>query len=191
MTLEVNHSAGEGITVPYPPLVDGIRNNRGFVDTRGRSDLASGIAEGIQSEALRNCLIKISEENMYFSLGCDLGDHREADGPVAQRHVAGGYLQVAAIKYAQATTSQFDAFGFAIADALEPLSKKQFWMLDFEGEYVNFQLPNEPQIQAPSMRIWFHARARDLRRAVAARETLISTITTVLHSRPVLSTIGY
>ena len=72
MPLEVIHRGGEGITVPYPPLFDGIRKNRGFVDTRGRPDLASDIAEGLESNALRNCLVKISDENSYFPLGCDL-----------------------------------------------------------------------------------------------------------------------
>lgn len=65
MPLQVNHRGGEGITVPYPPLFDGIRENRGFIDARSRVELASEIAEGITSNALRNCLVKIAEENKY------------------------------------------------------------------------------------------------------------------------------
>lgn len=190
MPLEVNYSSGQAITIPYPPLVDRIRNNRGFVDTRGRPDLALRIAEGSQSKALQNCLVRISKENLYFSIGCDLGHHPEPDSPAAQRCCAGGYLQVAPINYADCTTDQIDAFGFAIADSLGPLSKKQFWELNLIGEYVNFQLPSERPIQAPSMQIWFYARARDLRRAISSRESLLGSISQVLHTRPVLSTLG-
>jgi hypothetical protein len=189
MPLEVSHRGDDGITVPYPPIFDGIRNNHGFVDTRGRADLASQIAEGIESNALRDCLVKISQENAYFSLGCDLGHHAESDSPVAQRYVAGGYLQLAAINYAGATTNQFDEFGLALANALEPLSKRKFWVLDLVGTYVNFRLPGEPPTQAPSMSVWFYAKARDQRRAFSAREGMISSISTVLHDRSVVSTL--
>lgn len=191
MPLDVNYSSGDGITIPYPSLVDGIRNNRGFVDTRGRPDIALGIAEGLQSKALQNCLVRIAKEKFYISIGCDLGHRSQPDGPPAQRYSAGGYLQLAPINYADSTTDQIDAFGFAIADSLEPLSKKQFWELNLVGEYVNFQLPNERPIQAPSMQIWFHARARDMRRDASAREILIGFLSDILHTQQVLSTIGY
>jgi hypothetical protein len=189
MPLEVVHRGGEGITVPYPPLFDGIRKNRGFVDTRGRPDLASEIAEGLESNALRNCLVKISDENSYFPLGCDLGHNPDPNGPVAQRYVAGGYLQLAAVKYADFTTDDFDKFGLALAGALEPLSKKQFWVLELVGTYVSFRLPGEPAIQAPSLWIWFYAKARDRRRALSAREGMISAISTALHTQSVVATL--
>jgi hypothetical protein len=34
----------KGMTVPYPPLFDDMRKNHGFIDTRGRPELASRIA---------------------------------------------------------------------------------------------------------------------------------------------------
>lgn len=190
MPLEVNHRGGDGITVPYPPLFDGIRKNRGFVDTRGRPDVASEIAEGIESDALRNCLVKISEENKYFSLGCDLGQNPDPEGPVAQGYVAGGYIQLAAMEYGCATTDQFDNFGVALAKALEPASKSEYWVLELMGAYVNFRLPGEPSIQAPTMWIWFYAKARDLRRALSAREIMLSAISMALHTRPVMATLN-
>ena len=46
----------EGMTVPYPPLFNDIRRNHGFVDLRGRPDLAIEIPEGSQSSALKAIL---------------------------------------------------------------------------------------------------------------------------------------
>jgi hypothetical protein len=53
MSLEVTHKGGDGTTVPYGPVRDNIRNNRGFIDARGRPDLAASIAEGSESLALK------------------------------------------------------------------------------------------------------------------------------------------
>jgi hypothetical protein len=93
VTLKINRRGGEGITVPYAPIFDAIRKNRGFKDTRGRPDLAEEIAEGIESRALGKCLVRIAKENLYFSLGCDLGSHREPEQPAPLRQAAGGYIQ--------------------------------------------------------------------------------------------------
>ena len=43
----------EGMTVPYPRLLNDIGRNHGFVDLRGRPDLAIEIPEGSQSPALK------------------------------------------------------------------------------------------------------------------------------------------
>ena len=64
----------EGMTVPYPPLFNDIRRNHGFVDLRGRPDLAIEIPEGSQSPALKAILVELSEPaSPLFTLGCDLG----------------------------------------------------------------------------------------------------------------------
>jgi hypothetical protein len=78
MSLEVTYRGGDGTTVPYGPIFDDIRKNRGFVDARGRPDIAASIAEGSESAELKKLLVRISEENIYFSLGCDLGKARRA-----------------------------------------------------------------------------------------------------------------
>jgi hypothetical protein len=41
MSLEVAYREGDGTTVPYGPIFDDIRKNRGFVDERGRPDIAA------------------------------------------------------------------------------------------------------------------------------------------------------
>jgi hypothetical protein len=108
MALEVVHQGGDGTTVPYGPLFDGIRKNRGFVDARGRPDIAASIAEGSESAALRKLLIRVSEENVYFSLGCDLGMHPEPEAKVTLRQVAGGYIQVVGMDYELLSTDDYD-----------------------------------------------------------------------------------
>src|SRR4051794_17441500 len=118
MPLHVLKRGGDGITVPYGPIFDGVRKNRGFKDVRGLPNLAAQIAEGGESKALSDLLVRIATENVYFSLGCDLGDHTEPESPAARGQVAGGYIQIAAINYSDATTDQYDAFGKAMASEL-------------------------------------------------------------------------
>ena len=91
----------EGTTVPYPAVKDEIRDNRGFVDLRGRPDRADEIAESMASPALRNLLRELaSTHSPIFTLGCDLGFHLEPTSvPASRRAVAGGYVQIAGIYY--------------------------------------------------------------------------------------------
>jgi hypothetical protein len=68
----------EGMTVPYAPITDDIRRNLGFVDLRGHPDRAKEIAEGKESPALRNLLVRVASVGSgIFTLGCDLGTHQE------------------------------------------------------------------------------------------------------------------
>jgi hypothetical protein len=79
-------------TVPYAAVKDDIRENRGFVDLRGRPDLAKKIAEAGVSIALRDLLINVaSSKSPIFTLGCDLGSHMEPTNvPLRRRMEAGG-----------------------------------------------------------------------------------------------------
>jgi hypothetical protein len=180
--LKINHRGGEGITVPYAPIFDAVRKNRGFLDVRGRPDLAAEIAEGIESQALGECLVRISKENVYFSLGGDLGSHSEPEQPAPLRQVAGGYIQVTSINYAAATTDRLDSFSLAFASRLKRLSRSHHWSIDLVGTWVNFVLPGEPAASAPSMWIWFFAAARTQSKAKASREALIGAIAETLHA---------
>lgn len=182
MPLKINHRGGEGITVPYAPIFDAVRKNRGFLDVRGRPDLAAEIAEGIESQALGECLVRISKENVYFSLGGDLGSHSEPEQPAPLRQVAGGYIQVTSINYAAATTDRLDSFSLAFASRLKRLSRSHHWSIDLVGTWVNFVLPGEPAASAPSMWIWFFAAARTQSKAKASREALIGAIAETLHA---------
>ena len=88
-----------GITVPYPPVTDEIRSNRGFVDLRKEPERASEIAGAAESPALCNLLVRVAKKGSpIFTIGCDLGAHQERTNvPARRRKVAGGYIQFASI----------------------------------------------------------------------------------------------
>jgi hypothetical protein len=181
MALEVVHQGGDATTVPYGPLFDDIRKNRGFVDARGRPDIAASIAEGNESAAQRRLLIRISEENVYFSLGCDLGMHPEPEAKATLRQVAGGYIQVVGMDYELLSTDDYDEFGKRFEQGLRAKSQGRNWRIWLQGCYVNFKFPDRPPVMAPSMWIWFFELARTKKKAVASRESLIDAISDVLH----------
>jgi len=135
--LKISRRGGEGITVPYAPIFDAVRKNRGFEDVRGRPDLAAEIAEGIESRALGECLVRIAKENLYFSLGCDLGNHHDPEQPAPLRQVAGGCIEVTSINYASATTDQLDAFSLAFGSRLKRLSGVHHCSMDLNGKTKN------------------------------------------------------
>jgi hypothetical protein len=182
MSLEVERRGGDGTTVPYGPIFDDIRKNRGFVDARGRPDVAAKIAEGSESTELSKLLIRIAEENVYFSLGCDLGKHAEPEAKARLRQVAGGYVQVVGIDYERLSTDQYDEFGNRIERALLAKSQGRAWRLWLQGCFVDFKFPGLPAVRAPSMWIWFFARAKNEEKAIEGREELIATLSEILHS---------
>ena len=81
-------------------LPDGHIENNGIVDVDVHY-LASKIAEGSQSAAMKTLLIKLAEPgSQLFTVGCDLGTkfHEEDhDYP----HTAGGYIQIMNSAYAK------------------------------------------------------------------------------------------
>lgn len=190
MGLEVSRRGAQGITVPYGPIVDDIRRNNGFSDVRGRPDLAAKIVEGTSSNALRGLLVRIARENVYFSLGCDLGSHCEPEASSAQRQVAGGYIQVAAIKYQRPSIDHYDRLCDLVEAKLAERVKRSHWKIDFAGTWVRFRLPHERRVTRPSMWIWFFAAARSKARAVESRERLMETLSDVLHMPEVSGTLS-
>ena len=126
---------------------------------------------------------------MYFSLGCDLGDHSEPQSIAAQRQVAGGYIQFAAINYCNATTGQYDDFCEAMEPELRKRVLRSHWRVELVGSWVKFCFPVEPKTTSPSMSIWFFAAARTKAKAVASREALIGAMSDVLHLPEVASTL--
>jgi hypothetical protein len=152
--------------------------------------VAAQIDEGGGSRALRDLLIRIARENLYFSLGCDLGVHSEPESSAGQRQVAGGYLQIAAINYRIATTNQYDEFCKAMEpELLRNRARSFYWRIEFVGTWVKFCLPDEPTTTSPSMWIWFFAMARTKAKAILSREALIGAISDVIHMPEVASTI--
>lgn len=183
MTIEVSRSfSGRGITVPYAPIFDDIRKNHGFLDVRGQPNLAAQILEGHDSEALRALLVRIAREGSYFSLGCDLGAHVE---DVELKNVAGGYLQIASTDYANTSTDHYDVFCDALAKNLEARADRRSWRVDLQGAYVQFRLPGEEFILAPSIWIWFFAAAKTCADARKSREGLICVLEDALHATEV------
>jgi hypothetical protein len=189
MPLQVSMRGGNGITVPYGAIFDGVRKNRGFTDVRGRPDAAAQITEGGESKALHDLLVCIAGKDVYFSLGCDLGCHPEPESAAAQRQVAGGYIQFAAINYSNATTAQYDGLCKAMMPELRKRVGSCHWRIEIVGTWVKFCLPNEPTTTSPSMWMWFFATARTKAKAVASREKLIGAISDVLHMSDVASTL--
>jgi len=180
---------GEGITVPYGAIFDGIRKNRGFTDVRGRPDVAAQIIEGGESKALHDLLVCMAGKDVYFSLGCDLGCHSEPESAAAQREVAGGYIQFAAINYSNASTAQYDGHCKAMEPELHKRVGSYHWRIEIVGTWVKFCLQDEPATTSPSMWIWFFAAARTKAKAIASREALIGAISDVLHIPEVASTL--
>jgi hypothetical protein len=185
MPLEINRTSAKGSTVPYGPIFDDIRRNSGFTDLRGRPDLAEKIIEGASSPKLRELLVRLAREQSYFSLGCDLGAHTEEERPPALRKVSGGYIQIASMKYAEASTAQYDEFCDALGDELKPYAGRRRWAINLEGTYVQFNLPNELSVKAPSIWIWFFAAAKTHEKSNQSREELLAAIGEALHAHQV------
>jgi hypothetical protein len=169
-------------TVPYPAVKDNIRENRGFLDLRGRPDLAKEIEEGKASAALRDLLVKVARSNSpIFTLGCDLGSHTEPTNvPLRRRMIAGGYVQLAGIHYHRTPTDAYAALANSIVASLRRLSGKDYWGIDFVGTGVNFKFEGEPEGIRPSLWIWFFAAAGNEYSAIQSRERLIAAISDML-----------
>jgi hypothetical protein len=182
MPLEVIRSFENGNTVPYGPIFDETRRNNGFTDLRGRPDLAANIFEGSSSPALRKLLVRMATERSYFSLGCDLGRHTEDEQPHMFRKVSGGYIQIASMSYARASTDQYDAFSEKFGRKLRQYAGKQRWKINLQGQYVQFNMPGEMSAKAPSIWMWFFAAAKNHERSDQSREDLLEAIEESLHA---------
>ena len=166
----------EGITVPYPPLFNDIRHNHGFVDLRGRPDLAIEIPEGSQSPALKAILVELSEpDSPLFTLGCDLGTHEEPWRKESARYVAGGYVQLMCASYSDRSSKDYTTFGYAIAQVLGEKAQDYNWFVRFVLKLVVLSL-DDFSGTAPSLWIWFYAIADTPEAALASREGLIGEL---------------
>jgi hypothetical protein len=166
------------ITVPYAPTRDGIRDNQGFTDLRGHPDKANAIAEGNDSAALRNLLVRTAKAgSSIITLGCDLGIHSEPqDVHLARHEVAGGYVQFAASNYSHAERESYLAFANRIVAGVKPRARGQHWEIELIGQMVNFQFVGQPNGIFPSIVIWFFATAKTPSAAIRSRGRLIAAI---------------
>ncbi|NJO32869.1 MAG: hypothetical protein HC869_06735 [Rhodospirillales bacterium] len=168
----------EGITVPYPPVTDEIRRNRGFVDLRNAPERASEIAEAAESPALHNLLVRCAKKGApIFTIGCDLGSHQEHTNIAAhRREVAGGYIQFASIHYDRAEPQSYNAFANAIGKSVKSRTDRDHWKLDCIGKWVDFKFEGEPQGLRTSLWIWFFAASNKPLKTFQSRERLIEAI---------------
>jgi hypothetical protein len=174
--LKTNYEFAEcGITVPYGHIFDGVRRNSGFVDARGRPDLAAAIPECAASDALRALLVKLaSATSPLFTLGCDLGSHEET-GQVPTTFAAGGYIQFMRAKFAEATSSDYLALAQDLSQTVNAGSGGHEWELCHVQTAVDFRLNNHCGI-IPSLWTWFFARAVTRQEAFCSRELLIDAV---------------
>jgi len=166
----------EGMTVPYPPLFNDIRRNHGFVDLRGRPDLAIEIPESSQSPTLKAILVELSEpDSPLFTLGCDLGTHEEPWREQSGRHVAGGYIQLMCTSYSDRSPEDYTTFGYAIAQVLGEKAQDYNWFVRLVLKLVVVSFEDFSGA-APSLWIWFYAIAETPEAALASRESLIGEL---------------
>jgi hypothetical protein len=120
----------KGMTVPYPPLFDDVRKNHGFVDVRGRPELASQIVEGSDSLAMRKLLVELAQsDSKIFSVGCDLGTAPLTEGDLP--HTSGGYVQIMYVTYADRSPDDYAKYAAAVAEALREASQNHEWRVNF------------------------------------------------------------
>jgi hypothetical protein len=170
----------EGMTVPYPRLFDPIRSNHGYVDVRGRPELAAEIAETSNSSAMKTLLIRLAQPGAkIFTIGCDLGTEFQKED--ARPHVAGGYIQIMNATYAKCSPEDYARYAAGVAEKLREASRGNDWQVHFVLKPVAFKLDGFSDMTG-SLWIWFHAYANTAKRALSSRETLISELGRALTS---------
>jgi hypothetical protein len=161
----------EGMTVPYPPVTDEIRRNRGFVDLRKQPERQARLRKAAESPALHNLLVRVAKK------GSDLGAHQERTNvPARRREVAGGYIQFASIYYDRAEPQSYADFADAIGKNVKSRAGQDHWKLNCIGTWVDFKFGGEPQGLRPSLWIWFFAASNTALNALQSRERLIEAI---------------
>jgi hypothetical protein len=165
------------ITVPYEPFSDDLRNNRGFVDLRGRPELAAEIAEGSGSPALKRLLMQLAQpDSKLFSVGCDLGTRDNVEGYL--QHAAGGYIQVMHKNYAPLSPDAYLRYAEAMEEALMEAAAGYDWFTSLVATFVQFDLDDYREITG-SLVIHFDAGSTTPPDALQSREVLIDALATI------------
>lgn len=177
MPVRARYGQADGNTVPYPAAFEGLQNNYGFIDTRGRPDQVAEILEARKSDALTEVLrVLAAPASRFFSLGCDLGGRTKPKNRTATREWAGGYVQLA-------TTASFNSareagtlreVAQAIAAELNEAAGADYWDVSFILTPVRMNFEEERWAQ--SVWIWFDAKAPTRASASASRERLLRAV---------------
>jgi hypothetical protein len=167
-------TAERGITVPYESNFEGKKKNSGFVDIRGRPDLAAQIPEASISDSLKSLLVSFAESSSrIFTIGCDLGSGQRES--VERGHVAGGYVQIVMTEFKEAVSYDYLAIAHAVSDHMEGKSEGHYWELEHVYTPVDFKLDLHSGIVS-SLQVWFHASAITSYAAGESREFLIGQL---------------
>jgi hypothetical protein len=170
-----------GTTVPYPPKRDKIRHNRGFTDLRGRPNKAKRIAEAQWSAALRRLLVRLADpDSPLFSLGCDLGSHKQRFAPRGWGRVAGGYVEVIASNYEAPAPETYQSFAEAVEAGMRTRALPDRWQIEFVIQKVRLKFRREPKGVYPCLWLWFYAGGYSEEEALGSRERLIDAISRAL-----------
>lgn len=179
----------EGMSVPYPPLLDDIRRNNGFEDVRGNPERAAAIVEAAGSSALKALLVALAAPGSpLFTLGCDLGTSRAIDAEGSPLHLAGGYVQVISARYSDRRPDEYHRFAKTIAGAMQGKMKRHAWRLRFVLCPARVNLDGNTEVE-PSLWLWFDAAAPKAKLAAQSREDLLNALLSVWLDPAVLTTL--
>jgi hypothetical protein len=169
------HISSDGNTVPYPPLRRklgrGLRqNNHGFIDLRGKPEIATAIKETMKSPRLADWLIRLAQpDSSLFSLGCDIGSHIEE-----KTNVSGGYIQLIAVDYSESDIDDeyYKKLAAELKEKIDLIAAEENWRIVFEVKRVQVNLDGF-NAETDCLWIWFFALADDSASADASRERLL------------------
>lgn len=163
-------------SVPYPAFFSSTRSNRGFVDLRGRPELAASIAEAETSKALRAFLVRIANtRTTLFSIGCDLGHHVDPAAPKGRRRVAGGYIQLTCSQYDIVRPQDWARLCNGVSDTLQQSAHMDEWDVHFKLEPVWIDFDEVDQATG-AVHVAFYANAKTHHDALRSRERLIAAL---------------
>lgn len=177
-----------GIRIPYPAQSG---TNHGFVDLRGRPDLAATIAEAAGSTALHKLLVRLAVPGSpIWTLGCDLGVHDEKAAPAPRRQVAGGYLHVVRADYQAASAQDCHVLARSLESGLADKVGRRNWELAFLLQDVELHLDGGDPRPCSSLSICFYASAPNPAAAVHSREALIGALDAALAASAASQALG-
>jgi hypothetical protein len=177
MPLNISDSTStEAISVPYPAFSSPTRTNHGFVDLRGRPELAGKIAEAIPSRKFRALLVRLAgSDASLFSIGCDLGHHSDLEAEKGRRRVAGGYLHVSSSRYNEVHANHWATLCNSVSDRLRQAVRSNLWEVNFDLNPIMMNLDSYHRLTG-SVSISFFAHAKSHQDAVSSRERLIAAL---------------
>jgi hypothetical protein len=142
---------------------------------RGKPELVSTIEEAHESPALGLLLSHLAQPGSpIISLGCDLGQHLETKCRPKWRHVAGGYVQIAAARLGELGVPELLTLAGGIESVLHADVADDRWDVQFDLRAVHFKF--DDLVEAYSIWIWFFAAASPTEQASNARERLLTSL---------------